>query len=120
MKISKSLIQHCERSELCLYFEWTKVNQKYQKWSILASFGKTKACGQKVLPDRSVFVGQKLVGNAKIEKFKCDILINFQIMCSYVILEWLDHPDDVSRYQILCNDLEQYLLEQEPKQLQKL
>ena len=22
----KSLIQHCERSELCLHFEWTKVN----------------------------------------------------------------------------------------------
>ena len=24
----KSLIQHCERSELRLHFEWTKVNQK--------------------------------------------------------------------------------------------
>ena len=81
MKISKSLIQYCERSELCLYFEWTKVNQKYQKWSILASFGKTKACGQKVLPDRSVFIGQKLVENAKFQKFKCDILSNFQTMC---------------------------------------
>ena len=31
----KSLIQHCERSELCLHFEWTKVNQKCQKLSIL-------------------------------------------------------------------------------------
>ena len=34
----KSLIQHCERSELRLHFEWTKVNQKCQIWSILASF----------------------------------------------------------------------------------
>ena len=25
---AKSLIQHCERSELRLHFEWTKVNQK--------------------------------------------------------------------------------------------
>ena len=30
----KSLIQHCERSELHLQFEWTKVNQK------LVHFGK--------------------------------------------------------------------------------
>ena len=29
----KSLIQHCERSELRLYFEWTKVHQKSQKSS---------------------------------------------------------------------------------------
>ena len=34
----KSLIQHCERSELRLHFEWTKVSLKCQKWSILASF----------------------------------------------------------------------------------
>ena len=34
----KSLIQHCERSELRLHFERTKVNQKCQKWSILVSF----------------------------------------------------------------------------------
>ena len=27
----KSLIQHCERSELRSHFEWTKVNSKYQK-----------------------------------------------------------------------------------------
>ena len=34
----KSLIQHCERNELRLHFEWTKVYQKCQKWSILATF----------------------------------------------------------------------------------
>ena len=34
----KSLIQHCERSEIRIHFELTKVNQKCQKWSILASF----------------------------------------------------------------------------------
>ena len=34
-----------------------------------------------MLPDRSVLIGQKLVENAKIEKFKCDILSNFQTMC---------------------------------------
>ena len=28
----KSLIQHCERSELRLHFEWTKVNQKWSVW----------------------------------------------------------------------------------------
>ena len=34
----KSLIQRCERSELRLYFEWTKINLKKQKWPNLASF----------------------------------------------------------------------------------
>ena len=34
----KSRIQYCERSELRLHFEWTKVYQKSQKWSILPSF----------------------------------------------------------------------------------
>ena len=34
-----------------------------------------------MLPDRSVLIGQKLVENAKIEKFKCDIFSNFQTMC---------------------------------------
>ena len=33
-----------------------------------------------MLPDRSVLIGQKLVENAKIQKFKCDILRNFQTM----------------------------------------
>ena len=63
----KSLIQHCERSELRLHFEWTKVNSKCQKWSILANFWKPEACGQTVLPDRSVLIGQKLVENTKIQ-----------------------------------------------------
>ena len=34
----KSRIQHCERSELRLHFEWTKIHQKWQKWSNLTSF----------------------------------------------------------------------------------
>ena len=58
----KSFIQNCERSELCLHFEWTKVDKKCQKWSFLASFW-------------------KLMENAKILKFKCDIMRNFQTMC---------------------------------------
>ena len=55
------------------------------KLSILASFWKPEACGQTVLPDRSVLIGQKLVGNAKIQKLKCDILSNFQTMCLSLI-----------------------------------
>ena len=46
----KSLIQHGERSELRLHFEWIKINQK---WSILAIFRKPEACGQTVLSDKS-------------------------------------------------------------------
>ena len=47
----------------------------------LASFWKPEACGQTVLPDRSVLIGQKLVEKAKIQKFKCDILGDFQTLC---------------------------------------
>ena len=65
----KSIILHCERSELRLRFECTKVNQKCQNWSILASCLKPEACGQTVLPDRLILIGQKLVEKAKIQKF---------------------------------------------------
>ena len=41
---------------------------------ILASFWKSEACGQTVLPYRSVLIGKKMVENGKIQKFKCDIL----------------------------------------------
>ena len=37
--------------------------------------------GQTVLPDRSLLKGQKLMKNAKLKQFKCDILSNFQTMC---------------------------------------
>ena len=43
-------------------------------------FEKSEACGQTVLPDMSLLIGHKLVENAKIQKFKCDILSNFQTM----------------------------------------
>ena len=43
-----------------------------------------------MLPDRSILIGQKLVENAKIQKFKCDILSNFQTMCR----RRTDDPDD--------------------------
>ena len=33
---------------------------------------KNVLCGQTVLPDKSLLIRQKLVENAKIEKFKCD------------------------------------------------
>ena len=69
----KSLIQHCERSELRLHFECTKVDQKCQKWSILTSFRKPETCGQTELPDRSLLIEQKLVKmtkNAKNSQFR--------------------------------------------------
>ena len=38
-----------------------------------------------MLPDRSLIIGQKLVENAKIQNFKCDILSNFQTMWKSVL-----------------------------------
>ena len=46
----------------------------------LAIFWKPEDCGQTVIPDRSVFIEQKLMENAKIENIKWDILANFQTM----------------------------------------
>ena len=69
--------------------------QKIIKTTKMVHFGhfgeflKIEACSQTVLPDRSLLIGPKLVENAKIKKFNCDILSNFQTMfrcCS----EWED------------------------------
>ena len=60
----KSRIQHRERSELHLHFEMTKLHQKCQKWRF---YGKPKPSGQKVVPDKSILIGQKLVENAKVQ-----------------------------------------------------
>ena len=54
---------------------------------ILASFWKPEACGQTVLPDRSDLIGQKLVENAKVKKFKCDIL-NIYKQC---VRAWMEY-----------------------------
>ena len=68
----KSLIQRDKWATL--HFERT-IYQKCQKWSILATFWKPEFYSQSVLPDRSLLI--ELVENAKIEKFKCDILSDF-------------------------------------------
>ena len=48
----------------------------------MASLWKPIACGQTVLPDRSLLIRQKFVENAKIQKYKCAIVSNFQILLS--------------------------------------
>ena len=55
----KSRIQHCQQSELRLQFKNVK------KWSILTSFSHPETCGQKVLPDRSFLIGQKIGGKCQ-------------------------------------------------------
>ena len=60
----KSLIQHCERSELRLQ-KSIKNAKNNLFWRVLY---KPEDCGKTVLPDRSLYIGQKFVENAKIEK----------------------------------------------------
>ena len=50
-------------------------------------FLKSEACGQTVFPDISK--EQKLVENAKIEKLKCDILGDFQTLCTIIAFYFL-------------------------------
>ena len=54
-----------------------KSSLKMPKMVNLASFWKPGACGQIVVPDRSIVIGQKVVEIAKIKKFKCDIFGDF-------------------------------------------
>ena len=49
-------------------------------------FIKPETCDQTMLPDKSLLIGQTLVGKAKIQKFRCDILSYFQILCKPRIL----------------------------------
>ena len=47
-----------------------------------------------MLPDRSILIGQKLVGNAKIEKLKCDIFDYLILGCNVNNTFWpMDCPD---------------------------
>ena len=55
--------------------------ENHIKSLILTSLWKPKVFGQTALPDRSILIGQKLVENAKTEKFKWDIFAYFQTMC---------------------------------------
>ena len=48
-------------------FELDKSSLKMPKIVHLASFWQPEACGQTVLPDRSLLIEQKLVENAKIK-----------------------------------------------------
>ena len=66
----KSRIQYCERSELRLHFESQKFIKYAKTWSILASFWKPEACGQTVLPHRSILIRQKLMVKAKKGHFE--------------------------------------------------
>ena len=45
---------------------------------IWLGFVNLKLGGLTELPDRSALIGQKLVENAKTEKFKCDIFVIFK------------------------------------------
>ena len=44
------------------------------------SFWKLKVCGQTVLPDRSILIGQKLTEIANTKRIKCDTLDDFQTL----------------------------------------
>ena len=53
-------------------FSGQKFNSQFDE--VLKALGS----GQTVLPESSILIRQKLVENAKIEKFKCDIFDDFK------------------------------------------
>ena len=69
-----------EASYLGLHFEWTRVDKKWEKSSIFASFRKPEA----MLAVKQCYqIGQLKKDKSwwKMPKFNCDILSNFQTMC---------------------------------------
>ena len=46
-----------------------------------------------MLPDKSVLIRQNMEENAKIQKFKCDILSNFQTICFSLISYYIMTKD---------------------------
>ena len=61
-----------------IYIEWTKVNYKCQKLSILEKFWKSEVCCQTALPDRSLLIGQKLAENANIKRLNATFWVIFK------------------------------------------
>ena len=53
----------------------------------LASFWKSEAYGQTVLPDKSLLIGHKLVESAEMENLSCDILVIFK-HCAMSLWKW--------------------------------
>ena len=84
----KSLIQHCERSELRLHFEWTKVYQKCPKWLIW----NPEAYGQIVLPDRSILIEQNW--------WKMPKLANSN--ATFWVIDWMWNLFWISTRTLLC------------------
>ena len=63
-----------------------KLIENVQNGPFWRVFEKPEACVQTVLPDRSVLIGYKMLKNAIIQKFKCDILRYFQTVCITTLL----------------------------------
>ena len=75
----KSLIQHCDRSELCILFSG-KTSLKMQKWSILANFRKTWILMSNSATRQVNFHWTKIGGKCQFEQLWCDILSKIQTM----------------------------------------
>ena len=78
----ESHIQHCERSELLLHFEWKKYIKNAKNGPFWRVFESLKLAVKQCYQTGQFQWDKKLVKNAKLQKFKCDILGDFQTLCS--------------------------------------
>ena len=62
------------------------------RWILVSSWNPT-ACRQRVLPDNSVFIGQKLVENIKAKKLLCDIWVFFKQCACVSNCSWQAIPN---------------------------
>ena len=76
----KSLIQHYERSKLSSYLSGQKLI-KNAKMIYFGEFLKTWSLRSSNVTGQVTLIWTKIGENALIEKFKCDILDDFQTLC---------------------------------------
>ena len=93
----KNLIQHC-RAKRAAFSVWVEKFIKIPKMFYFGDFWKSEASNQTVLPVRLPVDKTKLMKNAKIEKFRCDILSDFQTLWLGAILSGAVWDDDIQTF----------------------
>ena len=73
------------------------------------TFWKSEACGQTEFPGRSILIGQKLAENARIEKFKWDILGDFQTL--WDIIFWQNRILFSGQFGQKLDNVEKYVMD---------
>ena len=77
---TKSRIQHCERNELRLHFEWTKVTKNAKNGQFWRVIENLKLLLKQCYQTSNFKYDKNWWKKPKMKKFKCDILGDFKTL----------------------------------------